>query len=491
VQIQIIKIMTQTKTQQLSSASVKTSADRPQIFTIWSSEIEGRIDPSFYRPEFKILEKAFVDGKYQVKTLKDIAEKISSGATPLSGGDAYTNKEEGIPFIRSGDINADKNINFDDLLYIKEYIHQKKLKSSQLKKGDVLIAIVGATIGQVSLYDYDKEANINQAIAMVRVNKDINPEYVKEYLLSTVGQNQLNKIKRPVARANINLEEVGSIKIPLPPLSIQNKIVDIMRKAYKEKKRKEDKAKKLLDSIDDFVLGELEIKMPEIKREMVFEVMSDKVESNRIDAEYWQPFLGKIEQIIRRSKYKTQKLKNFITKIHYGASTSNAYVDSGIPLLRILNLKPNCIDVSDVVYLPENFRKELGNAFVRAGDLLISRSGTVGIVSVVPKEADDFAFGSFMIKFCLDNKINKEFVSVWLNNKLNKLLIEREKIGAIQRNITINTIENFKIPTPPLAVQNKIAKKVNLIYKESRILQKEASKILENAKEKAEKMILG
>ncbi|MDD5071782.1 MAG: restriction endonuclease subunit S [Patescibacteria group bacterium] len=484
----------QTKTQQLSSTSTTATADKPQIFTVWSSEIEGRIDPSFYRPEFKILEKAFIDGKYQVKTLKDIAEKISSGATPLSGGDAYTNKEEGIPFIRSGDINADKNINFDDLLYIKEDIHQKKLKSSQLKKGDVLIAIVGATIGQVSLYDYDREANINQAIAMVRVNKGINPEYVKEYLLSTVGQNQLNKIKRPVARANINLEEVGSIKIPLPPLSIQNKIVEIMAKAYQEKKEKEAEAARLLESIDTYVLDQLGIPAfakASAGKKMCFEVMSGKVENNRVDAEYWQPFLENIEQIIRQSKHRTKKLKDFITKIHYGASTSNAYVDNGIPLLRILNLKPNYVDLSDVVHLPENFRKELGNAFVKAGDLLISRSGTVGIVSVVPKEADGFAFGSFMIKFCLNDEINKEFISIWLNNKLNKLLTKREKIGAIQGNITIGTIENFDIPMPPLSIQNKIVEKINFYYFQAQKLKDEANNNLQKAKVKVERIILG
>jgi len=481
--------MTQTKIQQLN----------PQIFTIWSDEIEGRIDPSFYRPEFKILERAFVDGKYEIKTFREIAEKISSGATPLAGGDSYTNKDEGIPFVRSGDINIDKSINFDDLLYIKDEIHQKKLKSSQLKKGDVLIAIVGATIGQVSLYNYNREANINQAIAIVRVKEGINPEYVKEYLLSSIGQNQLNKIKRPVARANINLEEVASIKIPLPSLLIQNKIAGIMARAYQDKKEKEVEADRLFGSIDGYVLGELGIKiLPAVakamageEKEMVFEVMSNEVEDSRIDAEYWQPFLEEIEQIINKGKYKTQKLKNFITKIHYGASTSNAYVDNGIPFLRILNLKPNHINISNVVHLPENFRKKLGNAFVNAGDLLISRSGTVGVVSVAPKEADGFAFGSFMIKFCLNDEINKEFVSIWLNNKLNKFLTEREKIGAIQGNITIGTIENFDIPIPSLEIQKRIADKAKNYRTKADTLRKEAKEVLQNAKEKVEGIILG
>jgi hypothetical protein len=41
------------------------------------------------------------------------------------------------------------------------------LKSSQLKFNDTLIAIVGATIGQVAIYESDKEANINQALTRV------------------------------------------------------------------------------------------------------------------------------------------------------------------------------------------------------------------------------------------------------------------------------------------------------------------------------------
>jgi len=201
--------------------------------------------------------------------------------------------------------------------------------------------------------------------------------------------------------------------------------------------------------------------------------------------------LEEVERSINNGEYKTEKLKKYITKIHYGASTSNAYVDNGIPLLRILNLKPNNLNLSKVVYLPESYKKEIGNAFVETGDLLISRSGTVGVVAVISEEADGFAFGSFMIKFCLNDEINKDFISIWLNNKLNKLLTEREKIGAIQGNITIGTIENFNIPIPPLKIQKKISKKIELYYFQAKKLKKEAREVLEEAKEEVEKMILG
>jgi len=182
-----------------------------ECFTVYADEVENRIDPHFYRPAFIQFYKQLEKTKFEFKTLGEITEKVTSGATPLSKGDAYTSKEEGIAFIRSGDINEDKNINFDEVLHIKENIHDKLLKGSKLKKGDVLIAIVGATIGQISIYDYDKEANINQAIALVRLKKEINPEYVKAFMISTLGQKQLDRIKRPVARANINLDEIRSI----------------------------------------------------------------------------------------------------------------------------------------------------------------------------------------------------------------------------------------------------------------------------------------
>ncbi|KHO50616.1 MAG: N-6 DNA methylase [archaeon GW2011_AR11] len=463
----------------------------PECFTILADEVESRIDPHFYRPAFIQFYQQLEKTKFEFKTLGEITEKVTSGATPLSKGDAYTSKEEGIPFIRSGDINEDKNINFDEVLYIKDTIHNKILKGSKLKKGDVLIAIVGATIGQISIYDYDKEANINQAIALVRLKQGINPEYIKAFMISTLGQKQLDRIKRPVARANINLDEIRGIKIILPSLAIQNKIVALMDNAYKEQKNKEEKTTEFLDSINDYVLDGLGIKLPELRNKIIYVVDSEEVQNKRADAYYYQPKFEEIEKAVKKGKFEVKELKEFITKIHYGASVKNEYVDEGIPLLRIMNLKPNKFDLHNVVKLPENMRKDLGNAFVNEGNLLISRSGTVGVVSVVPKEAESFAFGSFMIKFCLNEEVNKNYISAWLNTKLQKLLTEREKIGAIQGNITIETIENFKIPLPPLAVQNKIADEVKKRMQKAESLQKEAKEELEKAKLEVEKIILG
>ncbi len=186
--------------------------------------VNQRIDPYYHQEYFELAFESLFQTKYELVSLKDISQKITSGITPLSGGDSYTDCENGVPFVRSGNINVDGDIDFDNLLYLKLHIHNTKMKSSQLIKGDIMIAIVGATIGQVGIYIYDREANINQAIALVRLNKGIDKQYIKELIKSSIGQLNLDRLKRPVARANINLEEISTMKLILPPFEIQYEI---------------------------------------------------------------------------------------------------------------------------------------------------------------------------------------------------------------------------------------------------------------------------
>ena len=53
-------------------------------------------------------------------------------------------------------------------------------------------------------------------------------------------------------------------------------------------------------------------------------------------------------------------------------SIKNVYVDEGIPLLRILNIEPNKIDLTEIAHLEESKRQEIGSGFVYEGDLLVS-----------------------------------------------------------------------------------------------------------------------
>lgn len=154
---------------------------KSRMFLVNRSELETRFDPYYSQGYFKEAFSALYRGNYPIYSIKSLSKLITSGITPKSGGEAYTDdKETGIPFIRSGNIDINGDFDFEDLLYIKPEIHETVMKSSQVYKNDLMIAIVGATIGQVGIFLDEREANINQAIALVRLKEGNNIQYIKE-----------------------------------------------------------------------------------------------------------------------------------------------------------------------------------------------------------------------------------------------------------------------------------------------------------------------
>ncbi|TGX82051.1 hypothetical protein E5358_08295 [Palleniella muris] len=227
-----------------------------------SQLINKRFDPYYHQEYFDQAFKQLSEtSNYKLRRLSDITVLITSGITPKSGGDDYTDSEHGVAFIRSGNIDIMGEVDFDNLLYIKREVHDTRMKSSKVQNGDIMIAIVGATIGQVGIYHSSREANINQAIALVRLKDGYNPEYIKEVIKSSIGQLNLDRLKRPVARANINLEEISSMLIPVPEIEIQNKIVKNIVSIRQQAKRLQKEGVELLEKtkqeIENIILGNL------------------------------------------------------------------------------------------------------------------------------------------------------------------------------------------------------------------------------------------
>lgn len=219
-----------------------------RIFYVQHKELNNRIDPYYSQQYFKNSFEAICSGKYPIDSLGKLSALITSGITPKSGGSAYTeDQNNGIPFIRSGNINVSGDLDYNELLYLKPEIHNTIMRSSQVHTNDIMIAIVGATIGQVGIYLSDREANINQAIAIVRLKQGIDVQYVKELIKSKIGQISLNRLKRPVARANINLEEIAMIQVVVPPLNKQHEIAKHIKGIRKQAKMLQEQGNAILE----------------------------------------------------------------------------------------------------------------------------------------------------------------------------------------------------------------------------------------------------
>jgi type I restriction enzyme S subunit len=162
-----------------------------------------------------------------VLELGTLATKISKGSSPRWQGFEYLS--EGVLFIRSQNVGAGR-MDFFDRVFLSPKFNEKE-KRSILKSEDILINLVGASIGRVALGTSEVEgANCNQAVGFVRMERERSfKEFVVSYLLSPIGQQQMLFQKKDIARANLSLLDLRSFKVPSPPSEEAEEIAKVFR----------------------------------------------------------------------------------------------------------------------------------------------------------------------------------------------------------------------------------------------------------------------
>lgn len=156
-----------------------------------------------------------VPKSWKVRKLGDFAAIISKGSSPKWQGFQYT--ESGILFVRSQNVGSGKML-WNDRAYLPASFNEKE-KRSILQSGDILINLVGASIGRVALgTDEIEGGNCNQAVGFARLDgSEALKQLIVYFLLSPWGQEQMRRQKKDIARANLSLLDVRGFEIPIPP----------------------------------------------------------------------------------------------------------------------------------------------------------------------------------------------------------------------------------------------------------------------------------
>lgn len=96
--------------------------NKDKIFIINRSEIEGRLEPVYYRPSIALLERKI--RSLSTKKLRNYAFSIAGGATPkkTEAEKYYSNSENGVPFLRVQNLQTTGDLSLDGCLYIRVYI---------------------------------------------------------------------------------------------------------------------------------------------------------------------------------------------------------------------------------------------------------------------------------------------------------------------------------------------------------------------------------
>ena len=175
-------------------------------------------------PGYKQTEVGVIPEDWDDKALGDSCDLITKGTTPTSLGRAFV--KTGIKFLKAETLSETGEIISEKLAYIDGATHAL-LGRSQLVGGDLLISIAGV-LGRVGrMAEADIPANINQALAIVRLGRQsrVDRHYLFHSLRSSVISNQIRNINVQAAQANISLQNVRDFRLPLPPAKAEQEAI--------------------------------------------------------------------------------------------------------------------------------------------------------------------------------------------------------------------------------------------------------------------------
>ena len=173
-------------------------------------------------PKYKETEVIWV--KTLPETWKELRVKYFSifrNGYSFKGTDFYD--DEKYPVVRIGDIQ-DGKVNLSDAKKVSKKIYEEAKKFSN-KRGDILLALTGATIGKSAIYDTDELSLLNQRVAALRPNKKADIDFLKYLIEAPEFKTLIDFECYGGAQENIGKGQITSAKFPIPSLPEQHAIV--------------------------------------------------------------------------------------------------------------------------------------------------------------------------------------------------------------------------------------------------------------------------
>lgn len=389
-------------------------------------------------------------------------KKIKYTSVLLNGYafDSNSYVDTGVPIIRIGDVGSEIDWNEmkrvpSDLLHI--------LSRFRVLKGDILIALTGATIGKNSVFKTDKVALLNQRVGVIR-GLHIEQGFLKYVVCSDGFKKAIDFLCYGGAQDNIGKGEVGNISTGLPPLSEQRAIADFL-----------DRETERIDTL--IAKKERQIELLQEKRAaLISHVVTKGLNPNVKMKDSGIEWLGQIPDhwvtISIKRKFEIQ-----LGKMLQNGPESDA--DVSVPYIKALHVLWGKVDTSD---LPEMWAStaDLKQYGVKRGDLLVCEGGEAGRAGIVESSPctciiqnavhrvrgknGDVRFLQYMLHAVstmgwFDVLCNKATIAHFTREKLSELRIPLPPSSDEQRSIsTYLDGETSHIDTLISKIQNSIRK---------------------------------
>lgn len=403
-------------------------------------------------------------------TLVNIA-KWGSGGTP-----SRKNKEfyEGdIPWIKTGELN-------DGYIYdSEEKISEEAISKSSaklFKKGNVLIAMYGATIGKTGILSIN--ATTNQACACADCKEGISNKFLFYYLQSE--KNYFIAKGKGGAQPNISQEIIKMHRFPLPPVKEQERIVEVIESMFAKLDEAKGIAEETLNSFEDRraailhkgFTGELtslwRLKYhPEDARDYLTKIQEGAAGISRQDFKFWKNDSlpdGWCESKIGNLLY-------FAGRIGWKGLKADEYTEEGPVLLSVYNLNDGDeVSYNRVYHITEERYEESPEIMVEIGDVLLTKDGAgigkLGYVKELPQKA---TINSSLLLIRPGEAAISKYVYYILSGPNLQRIVKERITGSATPHLFQRDIKEFTIPVPSIEEQKKIVEVIDkMLEKEER-----------------------
>ncbi|WP_109292296.1 restriction endonuclease subunit S [Acinetobacter baumannii] len=364
----------------------------------------------------------------------------------VKGGYAFSSDiftSVGKPIIRIGDIQADGSISLENCKNIPLTLAENS-QDYLVTKGQILMAMTGATIGKAGIFNSDEVAYLNQRVGKFIIDSNaLNYGYLW-YLLKTHGYQEYIRLTAfGGAQPNISDTAMVDFNTCIPSLSEQEKIANFLDHETTKIDHLIEKQQQLIELLK------------EKRQAVISHAVTKGLDPNVPMKDSGVEWLGEVPE-----HWDIKKIKYLGSILNGYAFPSDGFTEEGIKVLKISNIQTMYLDWTDLSFVNENQAKKLEQFLVKKGDLVFALTRPIistGIKATLMDLDEKILLnqrnailrpnGLCIQKWLYYMILNQNFVQEF-NNQI-------DKTGQ-QPNISTVAIGNLEISVAPIEEQIKI-----------------------------------
>ena len=376
--------------------------------------------------------------------------------------------EQTFPLVTSKDI-VNGLLNLTDTKHISEADYISIAKRSEVVHGDILMPMIGS-IGGAVIVNSDKNFAIKN-IALFKQGSDFTSCWLMHLLNSKLAIIQFELERSGGVQGFISLGTLRNLRFPIPNKTEQLKIANFLD---------QETAK-----IDNLIAEQQQLieLLKEKRQAVISHTVTKGLNPNVPIKDSGIEWLGKVPE-----HWDVCVLRRVLQEHKQGYYTNAPYVDIGVKLLRITDIRPyGQIDSIDCPLVEIN--DDLSSFLLKESDFVFARTGGAGTFGLIENINEPIVFASYLIRFRFKDTVKSNFLRYFFLSDIFQKGIKQNIHGGVNQNIHAEDIKNQYMALPKPDEQEKIFHFLNQETSKIDNLSSEANDVIELLKERRSALI--